>query len=240
MRISMRKVNAIFCKDLKDMLKNVNAIIMFALPVFFAIFYSQVPALMKEMGKDYLLMMVVIMNMCVSPLSLLPMIIAEEKEKNTLRTLMLSNVSGSEFIFGKVLSVFTLTEIIAVLLFFIIQMPIAQLPVFILVTSLGSICLLMIGAVFGLLARDQMSTSVYSVLGMVIFMFPAMFRGMNQLFDTIAKFMPTTAVFELFSLMSTQADVSKWLFSIAVIVGWTIISLIAFNWFFRKKGIDNL
>lgn len=240
MRISMRKVSAIFFKDLKDMLKNINAIIMFALPLFFAIFYSQVPALMKEMGKEYLLMMVVIMNMCVSPLSLLPMIIAEEKEKNTLRTLMLSNVSGFEFIFGKVLSVFAVTEIVAVLLFVIIQMPLQQLPVFIMVTSLGSICLLMIGAVFGLLARDQMSTSVYSVIGMVIFMFPALFSGMNQLFDKVARFMPTTAVFELFSLMSAQADISKWFFSIAIIGAWTVISLVAFNWFFKKKGIDNL
>ena len=36
--------------------------------------------------------------LCLTPLSVLGMMIAEEKEKNTMRTLMLCNVTGGEFL----------------------------------------------------------------------------------------------------------------------------------------------
>lgn len=236
----MRKTTAIYCKDLKDMLKNINAAIMFLLPLLFAVLYTQVMDIKSVMGSAYLLMMTVVMNMCMSPLSLLPMIIAEEKEKNTLRTLMLSNVSASEFIAGKVLAVYTVMELVNVLLFFIIGLPVSQLPAFILITTLGSICLLIIGAVFGLISRDQMSTSMYSVSAMLFFLFPALLQSMNSFFGLLAKIVPTTVIFDLFNYMTLgNAQLLDWVKGIGIVLAWTGIALAFFVIVYRKKGVDN-
>ncbi len=239
MNKTYRKVKAIYQKEMVDMIKNVNALIMFALPLVFAVLYSKVMPIQEALGADWLLMLTVALNLCMAPLSLLPMIIAEEKEKNTLRTLMLSNVSAMEFIGGKVLAVYTATELINLLLFILIGVAWSQLSIFLLVTSLGSICLLVIGAVFGLLARDQMSTGLYSVTGMLLFLLPTVFSSFNSFFSSLSKIIPTAVIFRLFTMMvQGEGNWIDWVSNLAVLLIWTFCSLIVFKWIFKRKGID--
>lgn len=64
-------------------------------------------------------MLGVMMNLCLTPLSVLGMMIAEEKEKNTMRTLMLCNVTGGEFLAAKTLAVLAGTLLVDTVLFFL-------------------------------------------------------------------------------------------------------------------------
>ena len=86
MKKHLRVLRTLFVKDIVDMFKNPNVLLMLALPLIFIVIYQFVDL---GMSPAYLLMLGVMMNLCLTPLSVLGMMIAEEKEKNTMRTLML-------------------------------------------------------------------------------------------------------------------------------------------------------
>ena len=102
MKKHLRVLRTLFVKDIVDMFKNPNVLLMLALPLIFIVIYQFVDL---GMSPAYLLMLGVMMNLCLTPLSVLGMMIAEEKEKNTMRTLMLCNVTGGEFLAAKTLAV---------------------------------------------------------------------------------------------------------------------------------------
>ena len=91
MKKHLRVLRTLFVKDIVDMFKNPNVLLMLALPLIFIVIYQFVDL---GMSPAYLLMLGVMMNLCLTPLSVLGMMIAEEKEKNTMRTLMLCNVKS--------------------------------------------------------------------------------------------------------------------------------------------------
>lgn len=123
MEFSMRRVNALFKKKVKDFGKNMNVSLMCLLPIAFSIIYSRLvgdSTLDGHLVKIDILIMCTGMNLVMVSSFVVAMLIAEEKEKNTLRTLMLSGVSPLEFLTGKIFMSFLISEIINVAIFFII------------------------------------------------------------------------------------------------------------------------
>ena len=78
MKKHLRVLRTLFVKDIVDMFKNPNVLLMLALPLIFIVIYQFVDL---GMSPAYLLMLGVMMNLCLTPLSVLGMMIAEEKEK---------------------------------------------------------------------------------------------------------------------------------------------------------------
>ena len=101
MKKHLRVLRTLFVKDIVDMFKNLNVLLMLALPLIFIVIYQFVDL---GMSPAYLLMLGVMMNLCLTPLSVLGMMIAADKEMNTMRTLMLCNVTGGEFLAAKTLA----------------------------------------------------------------------------------------------------------------------------------------
>ena len=151
MKKHLRVLRTLFVKDIVDMFKNPNVLLMLALPLIFIVIYQFVDL---GMSPAYLLMLGVMMNLCLTPLSVLGMMIAEEKEKNTMRTLMLCNVTGGEFLAAKTLAVLAGTLLVDTVLFFLTGFGPAQLPVFLLVCTAGSITMLLLGGLTGIVCRD--------------------------------------------------------------------------------------
>ena len=118
--------------------------------------------------------------------------IAEEKEKNTMRTLMLCNVTGGEFLAAKTLAVLAGTLLVDTVLFFLTGFGPAQLPVFLLVCTAGSITMLLLGGLTGIVCRDQTSTGTIAGPLALVFMLPTMFAGMGGVLQKVASFVPTT------------------------------------------------
>lgn len=163
MKKHLRVLRTLFVKDIVDMFKNPNVLLMLALPLIFIVIYQFVDL---GMSPAYLLMLGVMMNLCLTPLSVLGMMIAEEKEKNTMRTLMLCNVTGGEFLAAKTLAVLAGTLLVDTVLFFLTGFGPAQLPVFLLVCTAGSITMLLLGGLTGIdheNGHDQMAGVVLQV-----------------------------------------------------------------------------
>ncbi len=132
MRINTHKIVTLFRKDMKDSLQNKNTLIIAVLPVFFAIIFERLYGDMEEAALVYGNMafyMSVLMTVALMGTTFLSTMVAEEKEKNTLRVLMLSNVSAADFIISKVLVNFVYTEVLCTAIALITAVPAAHLPV---------------------------------------------------------------------------------------------------------------
>ena len=92
-------IKAILWKQLKDCLKNKTVLIQFLLfPIMTVIMENAVK--IPDMQEHFFTNLFAIMYMGMAPLTSIASIIAEEKEKNTLRVLQMSNVKSYEYLIG--------------------------------------------------------------------------------------------------------------------------------------------
>ena len=225
------------------MFTNKNMLIMILLPIGFAVLYQTIFGDVKEAGmpRNFVLTLCELLNLSAIPLTGLAMMVAEEKEKNTLRVLMLSDVSALEYIFSKIISVLVLMELITIVIFFITATQLSYLPMFLLVTTVTSISMLLFGSVVGLLSKDQMSTSTLSTPLMILFLIPPMFQNMNEVIDKIASIVPTTRMMAIINdAMNGMSILSQeHLLDFGIILAWILLGVVTFAMMYRRKGFDN-
>lgn len=239
MDISMRKIGVLFRKDFTDFFKNMAVFVSCIIPVIFAVVYKYMLADMG-VGALYLMNMILGLNLAMISVMLTATTIAEEKEKFTLRTLMLSNVSGVEVFTSKMLVTSLIMLISNTLIFLISGVEIGLLPLYIVITVIGGIPLILLGASVGILARDQMNAGVYEVPVMLLFVLPTVFSGINSTVDKIAAFTPCQPTLDLvFRLQTGKLASGESLMNAAVILAWIVIAAIILILLYRKRGTDN-
>ena len=189
MNFSIRRVNALVTKEFRDFYKNPNVLIMLLFPIGLTLFYKKVFG--NNAPSGYLISICLNMNITTIGCIVIAMLIAEEKEKNTLRTLMLSPLTAAEFIIGKFVITGILIMIINIATFFLLKINIIYLAMFIIITLLTTIGVLFVGALIGILSKDQMQTgTIGTPIYMILLMIPMVSRYNNVLKD-IASFLPT-------------------------------------------------
>ena len=243
MKLRMHTLAVLIKKYFRLMFTNKNMLIMILLPIGFAVLYQTIFGDVKEAGmpSNFVLTLCELLNLSAIPLTGLAMMVAEEKEKNTLRVLMLSDVSALEYIFSKIISVLVLMELITIVIFFITATQLSYLPMFLLVTTVTSISMLLFGSVVGLLSKDQMSTSTLSTPLMILFLIPPMFQNMNEVIDKIASIVPTTRMMAIINdAMNGMSILSQeHLLDFGIILAWILLGVVTFAMMYRKKGFDN-
>lgn len=235
MRIN--KIKALFKLGLQDLLKNMNVLIYIIMPIGFAFLYSN----MGGMNKDYIFSLCVLLMLAMVPVALMGTIIAEEKEKNTLRTLVLNGVKATEILIAKALITLLFVVIDNIIIFFIIGLPMTNFLVYQLVCFAVGFAVILFGAVVGLCAKNQMSAGLLSMPFMIILMAP-LFAGIvkSDVFTTISSYLPTDAMMEILLQISENAvSLSSIGFPIIVIVAWAVISVIMFNIVYKRVRVDN-
>lgn len=171
--------------------------------------------------------------------TLIAMLIAEEKEKNTLRTLMLAGVSPLEFLSGKAIIAFLISIVTNTLMFFIIGMEISCLGQFILITTLATVSMIEFGAAIGLIAENQMSTgTIGTPLFLLISLIPS-FSRYNNIFQEVAKLLPSYNMDVLLNrIFYNEAININFAYNISVILIWIIIGTGIFAYIYGKKKLD--
>lgn len=242
MKLSTRRIKALLHKDLKDFFKNPSMVLTVLVPLLFILFYRSVnlPIDSPNHKSVFLLNLGLLLNITLCTTTVASTSIAEEKEKNTLRTLILSNVKSSEFFLSKILVSYLITMLTNVIIFFLAGVTVMTLPIYLLTTTLGAVCMLMISCVIGILSRDQMTCGVYQVPIMMFFLLPPVFAELNPFIYKIARFTPLNATLALYYQLSPGADAGiRWLFHLVVLLVWIVISTLLFSYFYKKKGRDN-
>lgn len=242
MEFSIRRVNALFKKEIKDLGKNMNVLLMCLLPIMFSIIYSKLfggGASSDQLQKADILILCLGMNLTLVSSFVIAMLIAEEKEKNTLRTLMLSAVSPWEFLTGKALITLLMSIGINIVMFFIIGINAQYLGMYILLSSLVVFSMIEIGAVVGIIAPNQMSTGVIGMPVIMLLLMIPLFAKLNKTLAKIAEFLPNYNLnIMLEKVFKGQAIGTESVYNISVILVWILIAAVAFAYTYNKRGLD--
>lgn len=238
MTFSIRRVNALLKKEAKDLSKNINVLFMCVLPIIFCFMFSKLLGDSKD-GKLYILNMCLTMNIVFVSGFTIAMLIAEEKEKNTLRTLMLAAVSPLEFLIGKAIITLILSIAINILMFFIMGMEILYIGQFIIITTLVVMSIMEFGAVVGIIAENQMGTLTIGMPFFMIILLIPIFSRFGNVFKRVADFLPNYNMEVLLNRIFTNQSINiNFAYNIAVILAWIIIGAGVFTWTYSKKKLD--
>ena len=151
--IHFRKLSAVTEMKMRTLMSK-NFIIM---PIFSLGFTFLMKILYRSIadGKinmdGYALSLGVLMNISMS-VYCTAAALAEEKEKNTLRTLMTSSVNGLEFFLGSIIPVIILSTAVNVLCVFIVQLTLSgsQWGAYLIITTVCTFIASVVGMIFGL------------------------------------------------------------------------------------------
>ncbi len=197
----MRNVMAIFRKQLKDTLKNKTVLIQFVMfPVLTLIMDNAIS--IEGMPENFFVNLFAVMYIGMAPLTGMAAVIAEEKEKNTLRVLMMSNVKPYEYLLGIGSYVWFVCMLGAAVIGSSGGYNLRISVAFMGVMAIGILVSLLAGAAIGTWSRTQMTATSITLPVMMIFSFMPMLSMFNAVIAKIAKFTYTGQI----SLMLNQIN----------------------------------
>ena len=230
----MRNIGVIFKKQLKDTVKNKTVLIQFLMfPVMTLIMDNLVSIPISEMPENFFVKLFSVMYIGMAPLMSVGSIIAEEKEKNTLRVLTMANVKPWEYLLGVGLYVWTLCMIGAGVM--ATGLPMEQIPFFMGIMAVGFLISITAGACVGVFAQNQMAATSLVVPVMLVFSFAPMLSMFNDKIEKISRVFFTQQLRVLMDTMSFDGIKSE---TLAVVGINAVIAILLFFVAFKRKGLE--
>lgn len=186
------------------------------------------------------LSMGLVMNIGMSGIYCPSLLLAEEKEKHTLRVLMTSSVNSLEFFLGSTLPVFIITAAINFLLLPISGFMITgtSLALFALVTVIASLTSCVIGMLLGIFAKNQVSAGTITTPVLLLLMLIPMFSNFVEMLENLSKFVFTGVVMDMIMNLANHSDKILDGSSIVVMVVEAVLVIILFMFFYKKNGFE--
>lgn len=179
----MNHAITIFKKQIKDTLKNKAIFIQFVMfPIMTLIMNNTIQ--LDGMPENFFVLLFAAMYIGMAPLVSISAIISEEKEQNTLRVLLMSNVRPHEYLIGIGSYVWLLCMLGSGVICIAGNYSLTERAYFMLAMGIGIIASLLLGAAIGTYSRTQMMATSLTVPIMLLFSFLPMLSLFN---NTIAK-----------------------------------------------------
>lgn len=235
MTFSMKRFSAIVRKEIYDAGKNSQVLLMALLPILLSLFYSNM-----DSGKEFLAGFTVAMTLTMVGGYVQAIIIAEEKEKHTLRVLMLSPANPLEIILGKsVLTIFFViaASFVSLLILGTLKGNIGMLVVILL---LGTLLCTVLGTIVGLLSQNTPQTSIIGLPVFMLFMMGPILQGFvkNEIVIKTVRFLPTNHIIEALNKAlhgKGFAAIQEHLINNAI---WMAALMIICIFVYKKKQLD--
>ena len=228
----MRNIGVIIKKQVKDTIKNKTVLIQFVMfPVLTLIFENVIN--IPDMPELFFTKLFSVMYMGMAPLTAVAAIIAEEKEKNTLRVLTMANVKPWEYLAGIGIYVWTICMAGAGVM--ATTLPSEDIPFYLGVMAAGFIISIAVGACIGVIASNQMAATSMSLPVMLIFSFMPMLAMFNDKIEKIATVFYTQQIRELLGNMSFDGMKTETMFVVAINA---LLALAIFFVAFKRKGLE--
>ena len=228
----MNNIFVIIKKQIRDTLKNKTILIQFILfPVMTLIMENAIN--LDGMPEHFFVKLFAVMYIGMAPLVAAAGIIAEEKEKNTLRVLMMADVKPRQYLAGISTYVWAICMLGALVMS--ITLPASVRAFFILIMGIGFVISIIVGACIGIFSKNQMMATSLTMPLMLIFSFVPMLSMFNE---SIRKC--STAVFtqQLRLLMDNMTFEEFPLTGIIVLGGSAVFFAGLFFAAYQKKGLD--
>lgn len=236
MTISWRRIYAIFQKDVKDLSKNIFVSTTLLMPIVLAIIYGRLEETSIEI--HYL-----VINLAFTAVAAFVQcaIIAEEKEKNTLRGLMLSPATTGEILGGKSLVSFILTIVTVVICAKLTGYEPTNLLIISIAVFVSVLFYIALGTLLGLLSKSVAEASVLILPIMFVFGFGTMFQGLMEKYPllSVAEYLPNIQLIELAKSVQNGAGLTDVWMYLVVILLWAVGTSILTSVVFKKREMDN-
>ena len=172
--IHMHKLNAIMEMKLKALLsKNFIISPIFAIGFTFVmklVYGSVTEGGLDDMLKGMALSLGALMSVTMTGIYCVSAALAEEKEKHTLRVLMTSSVNGLEFFLGSLLPVVGMILLTNAVIVPVsgLSMQAGQWAVYLGISLLCAVTCAIIGMIFGIFAKNQVTASTITTPALLI------------------------------------------------------------------------
>lgn len=230
----MRNISVIFLKQLKDTLKNKAVLIQFVMVPLMAVVMENTVKI-GDMPEKFFVKLFSVMFVGMAPLTCVSSIISEEKEKNTLRALMMSNVKPFEYLCGIGSYVWLMCMAGTAVFAICGKFSGKSLGIFLLIMAVGVILSELIGAVIGIFSKNQMSATSVTVPVMMIFSFLPMLSMFN---DKIEKIANLTYTQQLSDVVNELGNFTVTVENILVPVVNFVFAVVLFVFAFKKRGME--
>ena len=230
----MKNIDAVFLKQLKETFKNKAILIHFLMfPLMVIVMENAVK--LENMPEHFFVKLFAIMFVGMAPLICMSSIISEEKENNTLRALMMSNVKPYEYLIGVGLYVWLMCMAGAVVFAICGGYSGMDFCVFMLIMAVGILLSELTGAVIGIFSKNQMSATSVSVPVTMIFSFLPMLSMFNESIEKIARVTYSQQMSILINGLGTTEIKAE--SAVVIAVNFLIMALL-FGVIFKKKGLE--
>ncbi len=230
----MNNIIAIFKKQIKDTLKNKTIFIQFIMFPMLTLIMSNTVKIDK-MPQNFFVNLFATMYIGMAPLTSMAAIISEEKEKNTLRVLMMSNVKPYEYLLG----IGSYTWFACMVGTAILSIPgkysLRERLIFMGIMAAGILVSLLIGAALGTFSKTQMMATSVTIPVMMAFSFLPMMSLFN---DTIAKIAKVTYTEQISQMLSQINSLQLEGDTILIMAANILLFAALFTAAYRKCGLD--
>lgn len=183
----MKNIITIFKKQIKDTFKNKTVLIQFIMFPLLTLIMNRAVAI-DGMPKNFFVNLFATMYIGMTPLTSIAAVIAEEKEKNTLRVLLMSNVKPWEYLLGIGSYIWFACMLGAAIICASGGFGFRESLVFMTIMAIGIMTSLLMGAAIGTWSKTQMMATSITVPVMMFFSFMPMLSMFNATIAKIAKF----------------------------------------------------
>ncbi|MBB6634129.1 ABC transporter permease [Cohnella thailandensis] len=235
MSISLKRIQAIFIKDYKEFTRNYAISIMVLFPIVFALLYRGNES--AEMGTYGFLynftfaMLTSFIQAC---------LIAEEKERNTLRSMMMTPASTWDVLIGKSALVFVISSAVLAVVTYLLGSEPANIGAFLIANILSIILYSALGTICGLFSKTLLEASL-SVFPVLILFTGAPF-GLLLVDDVpllkVLDYMPSSQFIELLDVMQTTSAIGEVAKPLLIMLAWTIVLTVVSVVMYQKRLKD--
>lgn len=230
----MNNIKAIFLKQILDTIKNKTVLIQFLMFPVMAIIMEKTINI-EDMPEHFFVKLLAVMFVGMAPLTCMSAIISEEKEKNTLRALMMSNVKPWQYIISVGAYIFIMCMVGTAVFAVLGEYGGSALAMFIAVMISGIILSEMIGAVIGIFSKNQMAATSLTLPIMMVFSFVPMLSMFNESIKKFAGIIYSQQISDLINGIGSSEVSAK---SIVVIAVNFIIGIVLFALAYKKRGLE--
>lgn len=234
MVIHMKHMIAILWKQVKDTFKNKEILIQFVMfPVLTLIMENVVKV--EGMPEHYFTNLFGVMFVGMAPLTSMASIISEEKEKNTLRALLMSNVKPVEYLVGVGCYIWCICMLGACVIGYAGKYTGEMYGRFVLIMGIGILVSLLIGAAIGTWSRTQMMATSVTVPIMMIFSFLPMLSMFNEGIEKVARITYSQQIHLLINQLDGMKPAGE---QIGVILANMLLAVLVFAYAYRRSGLE--
>ena len=236
MIFSMKRMNAIFTKDMKDLSKNMYILTTLLMPIVLAAIFGR-----TDEGSIQMSYMVINLTFTLVAAFVQASIIAEEKEKNTLRGLMLSPASTFEILCGKSLVSFIMTIVTIVICSIFVGYEPSNFLIVSVAIILSSIFYIAIGTLLGLLTNSVMEASIVVLPVMILFGFGSFILTFKEKYEflSVIEYLPSIQLEQIAFQVEQGAGLADVWSPFAIIAVWVVVSLVLVVMVYQKRRVDD-